>query len=283
MDNNNLNMGNNGFGNQNNNINNQYMTNQNTNNNITNEPKKNNKLILLIILLSVIVLAIILVIYFVFFGNNKQDNNVNNDTNVNENNQGNNDTENELPNDYKITLEDVMNHPVSPESDFEITDFGEGIVMLNDYLGDDDIVVIPETVDGKKITRIGKFAFSNDRSNIRAIKLSDSVRILEEHAFGLNKKIEILVAGSGLEEIGIGAFQLCENLNTVVLNEGLLKLEGGSFSNCDKLLSIEVPESVTYISPGAFYGQPDDFTIIGASGSVAEEHAKLSDIKFQVK
>ena len=207
---------------------------------------------------------------------NKEENKENNgNQNQTENNNGDNES-------GKITLEDVMNAPESPESDFECADHGNGDVELLNYKGDDEIVVIPETWKGKKITTISSFVFAND-SPVKAIRLSDSIKEVMDSAFALNKSLEIFVSGSGMENIGIGAFQECTNLHTAVLNDGLKIIEGASFGGCKNLLELEIPESVTEIQPMTFYNGPENLVIIGKAGSTAEEFANKEGIEFRAK
>ena len=184
----------------------------------------------------------------------------------------------------KITVDDLMNAAESPEEDFEITDYGDGIVELSKYLGDDSIVVIPATVNGKAITRIGAYVFANDyHPNTKAVRLSKSIRVVDTGAFGLNETIEVFVAGDGLEEIGEGAFQGCVNLCEVILNDGLLKLGSACFSDCVSLTTIEIPDSVSEIHMMAFYPYSDGFSIVGSSGSYAERFCEEQDITFKEK
>lgn len=207
---------------------------------------------------------------------NKEENKENNgNQNQTENNKGDNESS-------KITLEDVMNAPESPESDFECADHGNGDVELLNYKGDDEIVVIPETWNGKKITTISSYVFAND-SPVKAIRLSDSIKEVMDSAFALNKSLEIFVSGSGMENIGIGAFQECTNLHTAVLNDGLKIIEGASFGGCKNLLELEIPESVTEIQPMTFYNGPENLVIIGKAGSTAEEFANKEGIEFRAK
>lgn len=201
------------------------------------------------------------------------------ENNGNQNQTENNDGDNESG---KITLEDVMNAPESPESDFECADHGNGDVELLNYKGDDEIVVIPETWKGKKITTISSFVFAND-SPVKAIRLSDSIKEVMDSAFALNKSLEIFVSGSGMENIGIGAFQECTNLHTAVLNDGLKIIEGASFGGCKNLLELEIPESVIEIQPMTFYNGPENLVIIGKAGSTAEEYANKEGIEFRAK
>lgn len=207
---------------------------------------------------------------------NKEENKENNgNQNQTENNNGDNES-------GKITLEDVMKAPESPESDFRCYDMSDGTVTIVNYLGDDEIVVIPETWKGKKITKISSYVFAND-SPVKAIRLSDSIKEVMDSAFALNKSLEIFVSGSGMENIGIGAFQECTNLHTAVLNDGLKIIEGASFGGCKNLLELEIPESVIEIQPMTFYNGPENLVIIGKTGSTAEEFANKEGIEFRAK
>ncbi|MBQ2781271.1 MAG: leucine-rich repeat domain-containing protein [Clostridia bacterium] len=186
-------------------------------------------------------------------------------------------------NSGNVTLDAVLGAKASPESDFEITDYGD-VVEVSKYLGDDEIVVIPETINGKKVTRIGAYVFANDyHPNTKAVKLSDGITTVSTSAFGLNAVLEIFVAGSGLVEIGEGSFQNCSSLSTVVLNEGVKTLGSACFSSCAKLEEIEIPSSVTEIHRLAFYYAAENFTIVGVTGSAAETYANEQQITFRAK
>lgn len=192
----------------------------------------------------------------------------------------------------ELTAESLLTYPVSPEEDFLVIDNGgEYGVSLYEYCGDDQVIVLPETVAGVAITRITGGLFSNS-SPVRAVKLSDSVEILEKWVFANNESIEVVVFGSNMRDIcsrdisGMdagGVFLNCPNLREVVLNEGLEKIGAYAFSGCDSLMSIEIPASVTDIDPTAFFAMHDDFTIIGTPGSAAEQYATENGITFQAK
>lgn len=181
-----------------------------------------------------------------------------------------------------VTLEMLMQAPENSEDDFECGDAEEGCVDLLTYVGTSEIVVIPETWHGKKITAISPYVFAND-SPVKAIRLSDSVQDIMMGAFGLNESLEIVVCGDGLRNIGEAAFRGCENLNTVVLNDGLEMITSTAFLSCTSLAELEIPSSVSEIQAMAFYDMPDDFTIIGTSGSAAEEYANSEGIAFRAK
>lgn len=221
--------------------------------------------------------AFTMVLYIAGCGAKEEESTPNNDNQNQTENNGNNESNNDSK---EITLEDVMNAPESPESDFVCVDHGNGDVELLGYNGDDDIVVIPQSCNGRKITTISSYVFGVN-SKIKAIKLSDSVTLVNEFAFAANTNLEIVVFGSGVKEIGFCAFQLCNNLREVILNDGLEIIGETSFVGCSSLEKLEIPESVKEIQIGPFVGCSDGFTIIGKAGSVAETYAKDNGITFE--
>ena len=234
------------------------------------------------------ILALTMVLSFVACGGNNDVPETNNDEQetsgvVEQTEPAKDDKKEENSNNSKgITLEKLMKAKESPESDFECVDHGNGDVELLRYLGNDEIVVIPETWNGKEITTVSSYVFSND-SPVKAIRLSDSVTNLLFGAFGLNASLEIVVCGSGLTTIEEGVFQECTSLHTVVLNDGLQTIRGVSFSGCKALKELEIPASVTEIQPMTFFGIEQDITIIGEAGSAAEAHAASEGIAFEAK
>ena len=219
-----------------------------------------------------------MVLYIAGCGAKEEENTPNNDNQNQTENNGNNESNNDSK---EITVEDVMNAPVSPESDFDFVPSGDGEAELAGYNGDSDIVVIPETWRGLKITTIKSYVFGN-HSRVKAVKIPDSVKQIDEMVFATNKNLEIVVFGSGVKEIGMSAFQLCENLREVVLNDGLEKISMISFVACDSLKKLTIPESVKEIEPGAFDSyEGSEFVLAGKAGSYAETYAKENGITFE--
>jgi hypothetical protein len=185
-----------------------------------------------------------------------------------------------------ITMEDLLNHPESPESDFACTgDETTGLTIVR-YDGDDEVVVIPEKIRGIPVVRIDSHTFAN-RDDIKAIRLSDSVTELEFGAIGICTGLELFASGSGLEIIGKAAFQGCRSLREVRLNEGLMTIEGSAFGFCTSLSSVDIPASVGEMPNTPFTGMSDDFTVIVEKGSInakdAERIAELGYIKVEYR
>ena len=184
----------------------------------------------------------------------------------------------------EITLEAVMNAPESPESDFKVTSYDENSVEIVGYLGNDTILVIPQTIKGKTVAGIGKYAFANDYyPNVKAVRLPDTVKVIDNSAFALNPALEIVVCGNGLETINQAAFQGAENLRELILGESLVAIGPLGIAGCKSLKTVTLPESATDIAAIAFAYAPEGFTIIGAAGSAAEQHANEQGINFKAK
>lgn len=188
-------------------------------------------------------------------------------------------TEKPVSDSGNITMDNLMKAPESPEADFYCVEYGNGDIVLEDYLGSDEIVVIPESLG---VTHIGAYVFAND-SCVKAVRLSNSTVIIENYAFALNENLELVVCGNGLRELGVSAFQNCQTLREIVLNDGLERVLEFSLSGSNYLMSVDIPATVTEIHYDAFYSLPEGFYIIGDAGSYAEEFATTEGYTFRAK
>lgn len=179
-----------------------------------------------------------------------------------------------------ITVSDVKNHAVSPESDFSCIENAAGGLSILAYLGSDDIVVVPETINGKPVLKIDDRVFAE--KPIKGIKLADSVETIGYISFAFCSNLEVVICGSGLKSIGEAAFQACGSLREVELNEGLESIGTVAFSMNVSLKEIVIPSSVTTID-GSFMMVSKDFKIIGKAGSAAEAYAAEASIPFEAQ
>lgn len=177
----------------------------------------------------------------------------------------------------KITAKDLDSHAQTGMSDFKYTSDGEDGICITKYTGTDEIVVVPETIDGKPVTTIGRAAF--DMNTVaKAVSLPDSVVTMEASAFFNNAALEIVTTGKGLRYIGGYAFQSCVNLHTVVLHEGLEMIDQAAFNGCESLKEVTIPESVTEMN-WPFFGA-EHVKILCKPGSFAESFAKENNLTY---
>lgn len=166
---------------------------------------------------------------------------------------------------------------VSPIEDFEY-EFNDGTVTITGYTGTDLEIVIPDTIEERPVTVIGKHAFSE--YDMTSIVLPDTVTAIEYGAFDYCKLLEKIDIPDSVTHISSEAFRGCENLKEVNLGKGLTKISGGAFEGCS-LKSIHIPDNVTYFD--CFINDvifDRSCTIYGKSSSAAEKYAKEKGVAF---
>jgi len=122
---------------------------------------------------------------------------------------------------------------------------------ITKYKGDVENLVIPDTINGQKITAIGEFAFNFN-----------------------SKLITVTIPGT-IEHIQSGAFCHCKNLKEIKVSKGTLGIGSGAFRGLTGLTKVELPETITYLEDDAFLDSATNYTIIAPqyklNGSTIEE------------
>ena len=141
----------------------------------------------------------------------------------------------------------LMTAGVVLASDFEL-EYVDGIQILKQYNGSDEVVIVPEGVG-----KIGDYAFTKDGSkNIKFILLPDSVIEIGSGAFSNCTGLEGITLSKNLEAIDQYAFFNCNKMANITLPDSLKTIYTRAFSNCSGLTEIILPNSLTYIGDGAF-------------------------------
>jgi len=115
----------------------------------------------------------------------------------------------------------------SPPADFIYGPNSSSITIAR-YNGTNEVVVIPDFINGHPVTGIGQFA-----------------------AFGLCTSITI---PSNVTNIALDAFSHCFSLTNLTICDGLISIADQAFIDCSSLRSISLPDSVISISETAFLG-----------------------------
>lgn len=102
----------------------------------------------------------------------------------------------------------------TPASDFTYKASGKSI-SITKYNGNDTVVVIPETINGKNVISIAANAF-------------------------VNKKVETLVLSKNIRSVLGGAFTKCGSLHTLYLPDMIINMKDNSFSDCPELSKLYV-------------------------------------------
>lgn len=141
--------------------------------------------------------------------------------------------------------------------DFKYVILDDGTIEITKFKGSKIYeLVIPESIEGRSVTSIGKEAFSFC-VDLTSIKLPE-----------------------GLTTIGESAFWVCTGLTSIELPDSLTTIEDSAFSTCIHLTSIKIPKSVTQIGKKAFF-YCLELTLIVEKDSYTERYAKLNKIRYK--
>ncbi len=143
----------------------------------------------------------------------------------------------------------------SPVSDFEYEINGDEVTITK-YTGSDSDIAIPDTIEGKKVTKLLSNSNSNifaEKGKIKSVKIPNSVKNIGAYTFRSCLHLESVNIPNSVEIIGIGAFSDCWELQSISIPDSVTSIERGAFSDSG-LKSIEIPNSVKSIGVGAFSG-----------------------------
>lgn len=107
-----------------------------------------------------------------------------------------------------------------------------------------DVMIIPATIDGYKVTAIGERAFVSC-NNLKSVELPEGVTTIGIFAFSHCEMLENITVPSSVSYIGKGAFNGCALLKSFVIPDGITTIYEFTFAGCMALESLYVPKSVT--------------------------------------
>ena len=169
----------------------------------------------------------------------------------------------------KLTQESLLDYPISNPEDFTTNSIDEDTCKIIGYNGDDEVIVVPEEIDGKTVTEIGENAFFHCES--RGIVLPDTVEFVDGYAF-LGAAFEYIHFGSGLKRVENACVDN-ENLKQIIYPEGTEEIS--VLHLCPEVVALVIPESVTILPPHLFFADATPkAVVVTPEGSAAEAVAK---------
>lgn len=193
------------------------------------------------------------------------------------------DVDSSKPFEGKLTEEILRNYKVAPASDFEWEVKDDG-VWLKKYLGNDAVVVVPDTIEGKAVVGIPVFMFANN-DNIVGVMFPETIKKVTISCFQDCEKLQVVIA-EGAEVVESSAFLNSMTLREVHLSKKLYEIELNAFLGCSKLEKLYIPATVTNIvedAPGLTFYSCQSLTIYGEAGSFIEQYCKDNNIPFQAE
>lgn len=141
----------------------------------------------------------------------------------------------------------------TPASDFKYSVAnGDGdTVIIEEYIGSDIEVVIPETIDGKPVTMIWACAFFENET-LTSVTIPKTVIVICNMAFFECISLETVIFEGAVTEIGEMAFKSCCSLKNLKLPQGLVRIGREAFAYCTALEEITIPSSMYSIGESAF-------------------------------
>ena len=164
----------------------------------------------------------------------------------------------------------------------------DGTVEISKYKGTEETVIIPETINGKKVTSLGLYSFTNCTTIIK-LKIPQYVSNIEDPVFTTSKLQTIEVdekntvytsidgvlynkdktklvrypiakegtfytISSTVKEIGREAFAYCTKLTQIIIPEEVNKIGARAFASCKGLPQITLPKEIKKLEAGIFEG-----------------------------
>lgn len=143
----------------------------------------------------------------------------------------------DVPQKKEVTAESVFDFDVSSGT-------------IKKYKGTATDVVIPEKINGKTVTTIGKGAFG--RKGLTSVVIPEGVETIDQGAF-INNLLTTIKLPSTVKKIDSMAFTLNKSLSKVELNEGLEFIGQKAFMNDSSLTGeITIPSTVKTVMTSAF-------------------------------
>lgn len=126
----------------------------------------------------------------------------------------------------------------------------DGKLSILEYLKDEEIVTVPNEIDGIPVSKIEKGAFINKK--VRKVIFSENVREMNRETFVDCPNLEEVVFNDGFESMTRKSFSNCPSIKTVHLPKSCYKFTYDSFYKCDGIEKFIIENSLAPSSGASF-------------------------------
>ena len=141
----------------------------------------------------------------------------------------------------KVTITSADN-----QYQYEVNSDDENTITITKYIGSEQEIEIPNTLDGYTVTSIGDYAFRYNTSLINII-IPNSVTSIETGAFYGCSVLKNITLPEYLTTIESYTFYNCTNLETIIIPDNVSNIKYSAFNGCSGLTSINLPDTITTI------------------------------------
>jgi hypothetical protein len=127
-----------------------------------------------------------------------------------------------------------------------------GAVTVTLYTGSGGPAVIPATITGLPVTRIGASAFS-DAYALTSITLPNSITSIGDAVFYQCAGLTNITIPEGVASIGSDAFEYCTGLTNIALPNSITSIGDWAFAACTNLAGVTFPNGAASIGNAVFY------------------------------
>ena len=124
-------------------------------------------------------------------------------------------------------------------------------IVIEKYIGEDPIVVIPNEIEDLPVLVIGNGAFQN-RKALKAVHLPETLQTINDWAFGYCSGLTEIRLPDELKYIGGAAFWYCTGLTEVHFPAYLQVIGWWAFEGCANLTDVYFPVALQKIGAKAF-------------------------------
>lgn len=168
--------------------------------------------------------------------------------------------------------------------DYAYTLLSDKTVRIEGYNGTEKIIEVPTSLDGHKVTSLGRFAFYGCET-LESITIHHSITSIDDSSFDkcyelseikidsdnkvydsrencnaiIESKTNKLISGckdtvipNSVTSIGSGAFTGCVGLTSITIPKGTTSIGGAAFHWCENLTSVTISDTVTNIEDSIF-------------------------------
>ena len=110
----------------------------------------------------------------------------------------------------------------------------DGTLSLSRVYGSASSVKVPASCDGKRVTAIGREAFSM-RTALKTVELPQTITSIGQSAFYYCTALQYIILPENVTSIGASAFYNCTALESVQLPANIASIGSMAFFNCQSL------------------------------------------------